>query len=460
MSNVLPPSPVDAPFGSYNWADWYEKIRRLINQVTIIAWSQIADFTGSNLNQLATRLHNSLQSIQGGNGTTEFYHLTNADFTTFSGVTLPLSVARGGNGTATPALVAGTNITITGTWPALTINSTAAGGLTNWTEAVNTAAPNATVPVVSFLPNNAATNVDGVLGSKGTGAIAAKISDNGVANGNKRGANAVDWQQVLSGSATSVASGSQSVLAGGGGNTSSGTNSVVGGGSNNIASNTQATIAGGNSNTASFTKSTVGGGGSNIASANNATVAGGTGNTASAQSASIPGGDTNLADAVGSVASGIRATVRGFVGAQARASDRRSTNGDNQARDNILRGQTSGIAAVVLTSDGGAASATNQYILPGGSGLKVRAQIIARNTTTGDLGWWDISGACKNVGGTVTLSGTSTITAFNGDAGMATVVGPAIVADNVNKCLQITGAGIAATTINWTVEVTSVELTS
>ena len=34
-----------------------------------------------------------------------------------------LDVANGGTGTATPALVAGTNVTITGTWPNQTVNS-------------------------------------------------------------------------------------------------------------------------------------------------------------------------------------------------------------------------------------------------------------------------------------------------------------------------------------------------
>lgn len=38
-----------------------------------------------------------------------------------------LSVVRGGNGTATPQLIAGTNITITGAWPNYTINSTNGG---------------------------------------------------------------------------------------------------------------------------------------------------------------------------------------------------------------------------------------------------------------------------------------------------------------------------------------------
>ena len=40
----------------------------------------------------------------------------------------PLSVANGGNGTSTPSLVAGTNVTISGSWPNQTINSTATGG--------------------------------------------------------------------------------------------------------------------------------------------------------------------------------------------------------------------------------------------------------------------------------------------------------------------------------------------
>ncbi len=39
-----------------------------------------------------------------------------------------LSVAKGGTGTATPALVAGTNVTVTGTWPNQTIAATAGAG--------------------------------------------------------------------------------------------------------------------------------------------------------------------------------------------------------------------------------------------------------------------------------------------------------------------------------------------
>ena len=48
-----------------------------------------------------------------------------------TGVTGLLPVANGGSGTATPALVAGTNVSITGSWPNQTINSTSSGTVTS-----------------------------------------------------------------------------------------------------------------------------------------------------------------------------------------------------------------------------------------------------------------------------------------------------------------------------------------
>jgi hypothetical protein len=53
-------------------------------------------------------------------------NLTGLPLTT--GVTGLLPVANGGSGTATPSLVAGTNVSITGTWPNQTINSSGGGG--------------------------------------------------------------------------------------------------------------------------------------------------------------------------------------------------------------------------------------------------------------------------------------------------------------------------------------------
>jgi hypothetical protein len=48
-----------------------------------------------------------------------------------TGVTGLLPVANGGTGTATPAIVAGTNVTVSGTWPNQTINATNSGTVTS-----------------------------------------------------------------------------------------------------------------------------------------------------------------------------------------------------------------------------------------------------------------------------------------------------------------------------------------
>jgi hypothetical protein len=45
-----------------------------------------------------------------------------------TGVTGTLPVANGGTGTTTPGLVAGTNVTVTGTWPNQTVNASGGGG--------------------------------------------------------------------------------------------------------------------------------------------------------------------------------------------------------------------------------------------------------------------------------------------------------------------------------------------
>jgi hypothetical protein len=62
-------------------------------------------------------------------GTPSSATLTNATgLPLTTGVTGILPVANGGTGTATPALVAGSNVTITGTWPNQTIAATGGGG--------------------------------------------------------------------------------------------------------------------------------------------------------------------------------------------------------------------------------------------------------------------------------------------------------------------------------------------
>lgn len=41
MADILPPAPIDAPFASYNWTDWYKKVRDAINNTASVAWTSI-----------------------------------------------------------------------------------------------------------------------------------------------------------------------------------------------------------------------------------------------------------------------------------------------------------------------------------------------------------------------------------------------------------------------------------
>jgi len=105
MADIVPPIPIDAPFGSYNWQDWYQKVRIAINDAANLKWSQFTDFTGSNLNQIQTRSHQSLQNLQGGGGG-NYYHLTAAQNTSLSSgisgtVVLAKITTGGANGSLT-----------------------------------------------------------------------------------------------------------------------------------------------------------------------------------------------------------------------------------------------------------------------------------------------------------------------------------------------------------------------
>jgi hypothetical protein len=89
---------------------------------------------GSNVTITGTWPNQTIASTGGGGGGVTSFSagttgLTPATATT-GAVTLAgtLAVANGGTGTATPSLVAGTNVSITGTWPNQTINSSGGGG--------------------------------------------------------------------------------------------------------------------------------------------------------------------------------------------------------------------------------------------------------------------------------------------------------------------------------------------
>jgi hypothetical protein len=94
-----------------------------------------------------------------------------------TGVTGTLPVANGGTGTATPSLVAGTNVTITGTWPNQTINSTASGGGGGTVTSVSVVSANGFAGTVATQTTTPAitltTSITGVLKGNGTAISAA-----------------------------------------------------------------------------------------------------------------------------------------------------------------------------------------------------------------------------------------------------------------------------------------------
>ena len=76
MPGSLPPPPIGEPPGSFAWQQWYTMLANIYSATGAIPWDSI-DTTGSDLADIATRTHNTLQSIQGGTAG-EYYHLTSA----------------------------------------------------------------------------------------------------------------------------------------------------------------------------------------------------------------------------------------------------------------------------------------------------------------------------------------------------------------------------------------------
>ena len=84
-------------------------------------------------------------------------NLTGLPLTT--GVTGTLPIANGGTGTSTPALVQGSGVTITGTWPNQTISATGTGGtITSVTGTAPVVSSGGTTPAISMAAATASVN--------------------------------------------------------------------------------------------------------------------------------------------------------------------------------------------------------------------------------------------------------------------------------------------------------------
>ena len=108
-----------------------------------------------------------------------------------TGVTGTLPVANGGTGTTTPSLVAGTNVTISGTWPNQTIAATGGGGGSGTVTDVSVVSANGLAGTVATSTTTPAitlsTTVTGVVKGNGTALSAATAGTDYVAPGGALG---------------------------------------------------------------------------------------------------------------------------------------------------------------------------------------------------------------------------------------------------------------------------------
>lgn len=283
-------------------------------------------------------------------------------------------------------------------------------GITKFTESEATAAPNATVYVDALTAAGSTAAVDVAIVPKGTGALLAQIPDSAIAAGNKRGANATDWQRSRT-AAANVASGTDATISGGADNQAAAQGATVAGGATNAvaASRNYATISGGQSNTiyTGGTHGTISGGQTNSIQAAHGFIGGGQGNSQSSAGTHcvIAGGNTNTTGATMSVIgggqnntsalSGNYATIGGGLGnvinasaqAVAIAGGRANTGGASYAAIgggylNDATGQYSGVFS------GSDCNATANYATIGGGVLN----------TAGGIGAFVGSGESNNAG--------------------------------------------------------------
>jgi hypothetical protein len=114
MSEILPPPPIGEPFTSYQWDDWYRKVRTVINDGQTVSWASI---TGKPSLVEASRTISTTAPLSGGGDLTANRTLSVAAFSSSSSGVVPASTGAAdeylaGNGTWTDPLA--TAISVTG----------------------------------------------------------------------------------------------------------------------------------------------------------------------------------------------------------------------------------------------------------------------------------------------------------------------------------------------------------
>lgn len=344
----------------------------------------------------------------------------------------------------------------------------ASGGLTEFTEAETTAAPNATVAVNSLTPVAGTTNADFAIVPKGTGAILADIPDNTTAGGDKRGANALDLStkrsaanQVASGASSIVlgenarASGSNTIAIGLGGSGALATSESVAIGRWTTASGNQSFSSGSRCDATGLSSVSIGGYqyGATTASGESSFASGGA--TASGNF-SLAIGPGNIASGNHSVATGTNSHTFGIIGRQSHASGVEATQGDSQVSKFILRERTTGNTATTLTSDSNAGGANNQVILSNQSAYRFKGSIVGKQSGSVNAAVWDIDGfIVRGANAAATTLNVSNVTLIQNTPAWGT---PTLAADTTNGGLRVQVIGAATTNIQWTCTIETTEV--
>lgn len=310
-----------------------------------------------------------------------------------------------GNTLTKATLTAGSGISITNGGGSITIASS--GGLTNFTESTGTYSSQTYVALVPA----SGTNVNAVFGRLGNGYLSAAIPDGTSTGGNQRGTYAADFQTSRS-AATMVASGTGAFLAGTSNTASGGRSAAVG--ASNVSSGAY----------------------------------------------SLSCGNNNIADGTYSIATGKSSTVRGLYGVRSHASGIFATRGDAQRGDYTLRGLTTDATPKVLTADAGAASTTNQVVLPNNSAYTFKAMVTSHRTDTVSgythRASWIVDGiAVRDANAASTLVSATINTIYNTPGWTL-----AVATDTTNGCVKFTFTGEAAKTIRTVAVVETCEVTS
>jgi hypothetical protein len=194
------------------------------------------------------------------------------------------------------------------------------------------------------------------------------------------------------------------------------------------------------------------------------TVSGSNGAGAIGQSLTVSGegafaaGQTCFASGAYSQALGNGASTQSIYGKFAKASGFFSNFADMQTGMVVVVAATTDATPKVLTSNKGAASTTNQIILPNNSAYAFHGTIVARQQASAGTACaaWKVEGLIRREGsaGTTVLVNSATTVLDNTPAW-----GMALTADVTNGGLAITVTGAAATNIRWVATIHTSEVT-